>query len=228
MKTTIITIMSLLFISGSLVSAQSRFGVSFTAAPTYSYANATQTVYLPAIYVPSSPVGSIDPVPVEWSSRSHAWGYVVGGMLHYQLAPNWSASTGLWYNQSYTSGIDPLPYTTTPTQTHSYGFQAPLFVNYRLGDKRLAPYFSVGVLANFRQRTSAQYDFGSGLTDVTFRSGKAVTCRAVLGAGISYKLNPHLSLIAQPLLIWSFKPNGNYTQYLSYQLNGQTQLVYSF
>jgi hypothetical protein len=228
MKTTIALISGLLLVSATLVSAQHRFGLSITAAPTYAYANSTQTIYLPAVYVPSAPAGSTDPVPVEWSSKNHAWGYVVGGMLHYRFSSNWSASTGLWYSHSRTNGITPLPYTTTPTQTHSYGLQAPLLINYRPGDRRLSPYFSVGGLANFRQRTSAQYDFGSGLTDVTFRSGKAVTYRPVLGAGIAYRLNPHLSLIAQPLLIWNVKPNGNYTHYTSYQVNGQTQLVYSF
>lgn len=217
-----------MLLSMASVSAQSRFGFSITAAPTYSYANSTQTVYLPAVYVPTAPPGSTDPVPVVWSSNNHAGGYVVGAMLHYQFSPKWSVSTGLWYNHSQINGIDSLPYTETPIRTSSHGLQVPLFVNYRLNNNRLSPYFSVGGLASFRQRTQATYEAGAGFSTLSFFSGKAVSYRPVLGAGISYRINSHLSLLAQPILIWNFKPKGDFSEYTSYQINGQTQLVYSF
>ncbi|WP_169521807.1 outer membrane beta-barrel protein [Spirosoma spitsbergense] len=229
MKTTIALIGSLLLVSVTLVSAQHRFGLSITAAPTYSYANATQPSY-----VASTMNGSAVLESVILSTKTQAWGYVVGGMIHYQLTPNWSVSTGLWYNYSRTTSLsistsDPiLTLTQLPARTSSHGLKIPLFINYRLTSNRLSPYFSVGGLASFRQRTRVEYEPGSGQSDFEFLSGKAVTYRPVLGAGIAYRLNPHLSLIAQPLLIWNVKPNGNYTHYTSYQVNGQTQLVYSF
>ena len=228
MKTTVYLTLGLLLLTGSLVSAQSRFGFSITAAPTYAYTNSTQTVYLPAGIVPTAPAGSLEPVPVVWSAKVTSWGYAMGGMMHYRFSPNWSASTGLWYNQSRTSIIGSFPYAATPARTSSHGLQVPLFINFRPGDKRLSPYFSVGGLASFQQYTTSQIDFGSGPTEVTFRSGKSVAYRAVAGAGVSYRFNPHLSLVAQPLLIWNFKPNGSFSKYTSYQINGQTQLVYSF
>ena len=228
MKTTIYATLVLALLSTASVLAQSRFGISISAAPTYSYANSTQTVYLPAGAVPTAPVGSIGAVPVVWSIKTTAWGYVLGGMIHYQFTPNWSASTGLWYTHSQRSSIDSLPYTITPIRTRIHGLQIPLFVNYRLTSKRLSPYFSAGGLASFRQRSQATYEAGSGLSTLSFFSGKSVSYQAVLGAGISYRLNTHLSLIAQPMLIWNFRPKGDISQYTSYQINGQTQLVYSF
>lgn len=105
------------------------------------------------------------------------------------------------------------------------------FSPYQKGAKflRLSPYFSAGALANIRQFTILRPEAGSGLSDVKLLFGKsAVTYKAVLGAGIAYKINTHLSLIAQPLLIWNFKPNGSYEHFVSYQVNGQTQLLYSF
>ena len=228
MKTTIALIGSLLLLSVTLVSAQHRFGFSVTAAPTYSYANSTQTIYLPAVYVPSAPVGSTDPVPVDYSSKTQTWGYVTGIMAHYTFTPNWSVSTGFWYNRFSTDGIFPFAPGNVSARYITQILQVPLLANYRSSQKRLSPYFSAGVLASFLQPTIFRPEAGSGLDDAKVRFDQSVKYRAMLGAGISYRLNPHVSLIAQPMLIWNFKPKGDFSHYVSYQVNGQTQLVYWF
>lgn len=149
-------------------------------------------------------------------------------MGHYALTTNWSVSTGFWYNRSSTDGIFPFAPGSIPARYITRILQIPLLLNYRSSQKRLSPYFSAGALASFLQPTIFRPESGSGLDDAKVRFDQSVKYRAVLGAGISYQLNPHLSFIAQPLLIWNFKPSSNYTHFVSYQLNGQTQLVYSF
>lgn len=228
MKTTISLTVSLLLLVTPLVSAQHTFGFSITAAPTFSYANTTQTVYLPAVYLPTAPVGSTDPVPVTLSNKIHSWGYLAGVMIHYTFTPNWSASTGFWYYRSSRNGIFPFAPGDIPACYITRILQIPLLLNYRSNQKQLSPYFSVGALASFLQPTIFRPESGSGLDDAKVSFNESVTYRAVLGAGISYRFNSRLSLIAQPLLVWNFKPNDTYSHYTSYQVNGQTQLLYSF
>jgi outer membrane receptor protein involved in Fe transport len=228
MKTPIILTISLFLLSATLVSAQHRFSVGITAAPTYAYSNTTQTIYLPALYVPGTPSGSTDPVPFISSGKISSTGYLAGAMLQYQFTPNWSVSTGLWYNYSSTKRIDLIFPGDIPNRITSHSLQIPLLINYRSSQKRLSPYFSVGSLANLSQHTSIQYASSSGVGDINFISGKSIAYRAMLGAGIAYRLNQHLSLFAQPMLIWNVKPSGTYSHYVSYQINGQMQLLYSF
>ena len=52
--------------------------------------------------------------------------------------------------------------------------------------------------------------------------------RPVVGAGIAYRVNTHVSLLVQPMLIWQFRPANDYDHFVAYQLNALTQLVYSF
>ena len=229
MKTIRYLLIGLLMLSTSLVSAQSHFSISVTAAPTYGHNNSTQTIYLPAGIVPSAPAGSTDPVPFTFSNETQTIGYVAGVMAHYQFTPDWSVSTGFWYNRSGTNGIYPFDPGSIPSRIISQNFQVPLFLNYRSGQRRLSPFFSVGALANFRRPTLYRPDASSGISDTKVLFGTSTaTYRAVLGAGISYRINPHLSLIAQPMLLWNFKPKGNFEHFVSYQINGQTQLVYTF
>jgi outer membrane receptor protein involved in Fe transport len=213
MKTPIILTISLFLLSATLVSAQHRFSVGITAAPTYAYSNTTQTIYLPALYVPGTPSGSTDPVPFISSGKISSTGYLAGAMLQYQFTPNWSVSTGLWYNYSSTKRIDLIFPGDIPNRITSHSLQIPLLIN---------------SLANLSQHTSIQYASSSGVGDINFISGKSIAYRAMLGAGIAYRLNQHLSLFAQPMLIWNVKPSGTYSHYVSYQINGQMQLLYSF
>ena len=210
----------LLLLSTAFASAQHRFSVSVTGGPVVSHASTKFTILLPD--------QSGQPIPTTFDNRSTITGHLIGLSAHYSFTANWSISTGLWYNRLGTDGTNPFDPITTPARIISQDFQVPFFINYRLGHKRLSPYFSAGALANFRQSTIYRVESTSGQDDIKVRFGKSMNVRAVVGAGIAYQLNSQLALIFQPQLVWHVKPKGDYERYVAYQVNGQCQLMYSF
>lgn len=221
MKTIHCLLTGLLMLSATVGSAQSRFSVSITAAPTYTYFNSHVTLLLPD--------GNGQVVPMEFFAKNSSYGYVTGMMAHYQFTPNWSVSTGFWHNRSGANGTFPFTPGNLPARIILSDSSVPLTVNYRPTTRRLSPYFSIGALGSFRGSTLYKPTDAGGFSDTKVTVGHHfLTVKALLGAGVVYKINSHLSLIAQPMLIWNFKPKGDFSHYVSYQINGQTQLVYSF
>ncbi|GAB4035244.1 outer membrane beta-barrel protein [Spirosoma jeollabukense] len=220
MKTNVYQALILLLITATLASAQSRFALSITGGPVVNHASMMSTVFLP------DQNGQLTSTTID--SRSTTYGHVLGVSAHYSFTPDWSMSTGFWYNRLSMNGTNPFNSTPLPTRIIAQTIQVPLFVNYRPGRKRLSPYFSAGTLANFPQSTIYRDQSNTGQGDLKITFNKKTTFQAVVGAGVAYTLNTHLSLTAQPMLIWRFKPAGDYERYVAYQVNGQLQLMYSF
>lgn len=220
MKTNVYQTLILLLTTATLASAQSRFALSLTGGPVINHASTKLTFLLP------DQNGQL--IPNTFENRATTYGHVLGLSAHYSFTPNWSMSTGFWYNRLSTNGTNPFTSTSSPTRIIGQAVQVPLFVNYRPGRKRLSPYFSAGTLANVPQSTIYRDQSNSGQSDLKITFNKTVTFQAAVGAGVAYTVNNHLSLTAQPMLIWRFKPAGNYERYVAYQVNGQLQLMYSF
>ncbi|CAN5492958.1 hypothetical protein BH09BAC4_BH09BAC4_49290 [soil metagenome] len=219
MKTNVYQTLILLLTTATLASAQSRFALSITGGPVINHASTKLTFLLP------DQNGQL--IPNTFENRATTYGYSIGLLATYAFTPNWSISTGFWYNRLSMNSTNPFNSTPTPTRIISQDYQVPLLLNFRPGQKRLSPYFSVGALANFPRSTLYREEGNSGNSfKILFNTSMDV--RAVVGAGIAYRLNNHLSLTAQPMLIWRFKPAGDYEHYVAYQVNGQLQVMYSF
>lgn len=224
MKTHFVWLLILVSLAFTPVLAQRRFSAAITAAPVLSHSHARQTVFLPD---PANPGGP--PIENTFDVRSTVGGYKAGVSVQYNLTPAWSVATGLWRYQTSTTGLFPFAPGQVSTRIIASAWQVPLVVNYRPTTRRLSPYFSVGVVGTSRRPTVYKPAEGSGFSETRVLFGKkAVSFQALVGAGVAYRLNSHVSLTLQPQLIWQFRPSGNYQQYTSYQINGQTQLVYSF
>ncbi len=155
------------------------------------------------------------------TSQILASGYSIissfGLTAHYQFATQWDVSVGALYYRDTNYNKSPKgPYGNFGPFT-SKGWQLPLLVNYRLTDRRLSPYFSIG---------------GIFASSNTFTE-RPITTDGVVGVGLSYRLNAGLSLLVQPTASYGFYRPANdayytLTQYSSYSLGLQTQLVWSF
>ena len=225
MKTNLYYLLGALLLISAATSAQSRFSLSVTGGPVVNHASARYNILLPD----TSPGLGGQTIVTTVDNQSTQGGYSIGLSAIYAFTPHWSISTGFWYNQLSMNGTNPFDGGNTPARIISRNFQVPLLINYRLTSNRLSPYFSLGSLANFRRSTIFRSETSTGPEEGRVLFGKsAADYRAVVGAGVVYQLNKHLSLIAQPLLIWRFKPAGDYERYVAYQVNGQIQLMYSF
>jgi Outer membrane protein beta-barrel domain len=224
MKIRIIYAFCVLVLAQTSVAAQSRISVGITAAPVVNYSNIRQHILLPDYTNPGG-----QPIDNVLGSRSTTGGYVVGTSIQYNFTPAWSIASGFWLYQTRRTGTFPFTPGNLPSRIISNTFQVPLLLNYRSGTRRLSPYFSVGVVGSSNRSTLFKPVEGTAFskTRVVFNR-KAVTIQALVGAGVAYRITPHVSVTVQPLLIWHFRPSGNYDHYTAYQVNGQTQLLYTF
>lgn len=211
---------SALFASTLAANAQSRVGISFNLAPVYGYANTQRDL------------GLLDykgqPLPAVISSQSTQMGYSLGIMGHYSWHPRWSLSTGVWMR--YLRAERPTIQVPINIDVASYGYrgrniQLPLLINYQLFTNRLRPYFSVGLLTNFRSKTYLEAGPDQEIAVVVGK--RDITFLPTLGAGLRYRLNHHFSLVGQPTVKFVL-PEYEYIRYRSYELSFQTQLLYTF
>ena len=140
-----------------------------------------------------------------------------GLTARYRFNPRWDVSIGALYYRDANYNKSPQGPYGDFAPFISKGWQLPLLVNYRLTDRRLSPYFSTGVIF---ARSS------------TF-TGRPITTDGVVGVGLIYRLDAGLSLLVQPTASYSFyRPASDavytLTQYSSYSLGLQTQLIWSF
>lgn len=192
------TILLFLISTASLL-AQGKFSV----APSYwfnygNYSYKTHSVY----------------DGLDTKSSGNSTGSSVGLTAHYNFSQKWDLSVGAFYNKTIshlkTSQIDDIRLAT------EY-IQFPVLINYRLSDRRLAPYFSAGAI--FEKSKSAN-------------SGPIRTS-AALGVGLDYKINSRLSWLIQPTASYLlYKPDNTtlyqFNNYNSYRIGIQTQLLIHF
>lgn len=141
----------------------------------------------------------------------------LGLTARYHVTPQWDVSMGVFYysNTDYIKRPQ-SPYGESEPFT-SKGGQLPVLVSYQLTNRRLSPYFSAGViLAKSKTFTKAPLK-----TD------------GVVGVGLQYRLDSGLSLLLQPTASYAFKrPVSDaffqFTNYTSYSLGLQTQLIWRF
>ncbi|MFD2569221.1 outer membrane beta-barrel protein [Spirosoma soli] len=218
MKILLCSVLSIISLFSLQAHAQRRFSISVTGAPAYSYTDFTGTVLIPGTN------GQF--VPTTLTSESAFFGVSVGAMASYRFSREWSLSTGLWYDRLTQTKPDPSPVSADAKIIMS-SLKIPVLFNYKPFTTRLAPYFTVGGLINQAQPTRLINVLAPN-TDESILFASSATYRAVLGAGVTYRINNHFSVIVQPMLLYRFRPNRTYERFVSYQLNGQTQLVYTF
>lgn len=200
MKVTLL--LTLLFsVSVTLLSAQSRVSI----APTYWF-NYNPYSYQLAI------IGTVSTVRSQISQYNLVSS--LGLTARYQVSPHWDVSTGvLYYSQkAYINipSVGSVPFTST-------GWQLPLLLNYRLTTRRLSPYFSAGVL----------FAKSKTFTQAPIRTD------AIVGVGVDYRFNSNWSLLVEPTANYSFERLVNedtfqYSNYRSYSIGVQTQLIWHF
>lgn len=204
--------------------SQPKLSLSLQLAPTYAHGDSRVIFPFPdqATQLPTT----------ELISVSNGLTYSVGVAARYGLTAKWSVSTGLWATHTVLTKADysqnGIQFTIRYQYNHPFTnlYRAPLLIHYQSSTKRLSPYFSIGATFDFRGITYVDLSGNGELIPVKF--GKALVVTPLVGAGLRYSLNKHLSLIAQPTLQYSVDPHPTYSYFHFYQLSLQTQLMYSF
>lgn len=142
-----------------------------------------------------------------------------GLAARYHFTPHWDVSLGgLYYrNTSYLTVTSSFIQQGELTPFTSEGGQLLVLVNYRLTERHLSPYFSTGaVFAKSKTFTEAP-----------------IKTDGVVGIGLDYRFHSRLSLLLQPTASYTFsKPVSDayyqFTDYTSYSIGLQTQLIWRF
>ncbi|AQG79102.1 outer membrane beta-barrel protein [Spirosoma montaniterrae] len=223
MKTRFPLLFSLLCVCVAPTFAQKRFSVGVVAAPAFNYSHTNLTFTAP------NQNGQL--VSTDFDQRSSGWAAIVGASADYAFTPRWSVSTGIWFSQSRSKQPYSFGSANTSARVISSGWAVPLLVNYRFSDRRFSPLVSVGIQGSFGGSTVFKPEAGSSFREFRINFGNELTVQPLLGAGIAYRLTERWSLMAQPLLVWRFRPQGDqfirYNRTVSYQLQGQVRLMYS-
>lgn len=201
--------------------AQGKFSLSISGAPTYSYSNVRRDVLV--LGIGGSPV-----LLPDFTTKTKGYGYTVGVMGRYEFVPRWSVSTGVWmsYNRTEPPNFPPnTPGDLLVGQSHSHHYQVPLLVNFQSSTRRLSPYFSAGVLLNFRSPTYLNIGNNQELSLRLDRND--ITVVPTVGVGAIYRITNHLSLAVQPTFNY-YLPQGTYSSYFSGRASLQTQVFYTF
>ncbi len=157
--------------------------------------------------------GSTTQTPVSGYSLVSSFGLTA----RYHFTPKWDVSVGAFYFRSTNHVKSPQGPYGAFTPFTSEGWQLPVLVNYRLTSHRLSPYFSAGAVFT-RNKTF---------------TGRPITTDGVVCVGLNYRIDSGLSLMLQPTTSYSFyRPASDafytFTQYSSYSLGLQTQLIWRF
>lgn len=207
----------------SPVLGQSRWAVSINVAPTYAHSDSKMVFPLANSTIPASFTQIV--------TRSHTLGYSFGLMGYYAFSPTWSVSAGIWATQFVSVkgdfDVDAEHMTLNNTNKHpfEYAYKVPVMINYKSSRKRLSPYFSAGVSADFR--STSYVDLGGG-QEVPLKFGKPVVFTPLLGIGAIYQLKPQVAFVLQPILQYNLQAHPSYVYYHAYQLSLQAQVNYRF
>ncbi|AUD04095.1 porin family protein [Spirosoma pollinicola] len=155
--------------------------------------------------------------PTQILASGHSIISSFGLTARYRFNPRWDVSVGALYYRDANHNKSPLGPYGELAPFISKGWQLPLLVNFRLTDRRLSPYFSTGII--FARSN-------------TF-TARPVTTDGIVGVGLIYRFDAGLSLLVQPTASYGFyRPSSDavytLTQYSSYSLGLQTQLIWSF
>lgn len=173
---------------GIAANAQSRLAAGLTFAPYSSYNGKSLDIDVPFRY---------------------SVGVAVGAQAQFNLTSKWSLSSGLWYERaSVKTGTD---FYGTASVTSQRYLTIPLWLNFRLNERKVAPYFTAGLL----------------MTKIMAERG--LTTRPHLAAGLSYRMIPELTLNLQPAFtIGANSKSESLLTSTNRQLSLQAQLLYNF
>jgi len=173
--------------------------------------------YLPVRSQPRVSVGPLlalfssyagEPRDFEASFR-YSTGISVGLQAQYDFSKKWALASGLWYETASVKAGDGILSATYRTNQHNIAI--PLLLNFRPADRLVSPYFSAGTLL------------------VTKQEERGLTAKALFAAGLSYQINPQLTLHVQPALTLGANSKPDRAIYPSNrQLSLQAQLLYHF
>ena len=197
------TVLLLLMSTASLL-AQSKFSL----APTYSFNYGIYSYQLRAVYD-----GSIK------DFSGHSTGSSIGLTARYHFDQRWSLSVGALYDKSVSHLKTPTSDDVRLPATEEFRF--PVLVNYRLSNRRLAPYLSAGAF------------FAKDKKDKLDDPLRTTRTHALLGIGVDYKINSKLSWLLQPTASYMLTKPANqlpfqFASYNSYWIGLQTQLLIHF
>ncbi len=196
---------------------QSKLSVSVVASPNFHYLNTKFTEIL------SDGSGAIKPFDVH--VKQNGSGYSAGVAVNYWFSKQWSVATGIMLNSvdyqepTVTTNPNGVQFLTIASTIRS--FQVPLTVNYRTSTKRLSPYLSAGALTSLH--SVRIFEGGSKSSNTV----EKIRPHPMMGVGLDYQLNRHVSLIAQPTFVY-FLPYKKAISYKNYQMGLQAQLLYRF
>lgn len=221
----------LLVTTSTLGFGQGRFSISATLSPTQRKLDYR--------------TGIQDSSPNSYGTTIIAkdQGGTLGLTATYQFHPNWSVSSGLWYNRSTgyqdfqafrnneAVGAEPTRRTTLNT------VQLPVLINFSPSKHRFSPYLSTGLVFNMNYRSKIGNYFNSTVEPAITHSSQ-INTHILLGLGAQYRINPRVSLIVQPTALYKldYLGQGSAPAYASHysrrvrdwQLGVQAQLKYTF
>jgi len=205
------------------VFAQDKLSVSATFSPAF-----THTAYNQFYLFPDSDGQVVDPVFLDGGKGS--FGYSAGVTVYYTYTSGWSVATGLWYHyQAIKTDRLALAGAGT-TSVHNRGLRIPILLNYRSSDNKLSPYYSFGPLIDFplSARVIANRE-GESTQHLRLAAESGPIFSVLLGAGGVYQINSKIALTVQPTFTYHLgRLGGARTNFRTYELGLQTQLIYTF
>ncbi|MPR37023.1 hypothetical protein [Salmonirosea aquatica] len=170
--------------------------------------------------VQSQPTVSMGPLLAPFSSYAgeprqpdasfrYSTGIALGLQAQIDFTKKWSITSGFWYETASVKAGDGI--FSSAYRINQRNIAIPLLLNFRPADRKVSPYFSGGTLL------------------VSKREEQGLIARLLLAAGLSYRINTHLTFNVQPALTLGAPSKLDRTLYPSNrQLSLQAQLLYQF
>lgn len=157
-----------------------------------------------------SPFSSYAGEPRDYEAPSrYSTGISLGVQAQYDFTEKWSLASGLWYETASVKAGDGI--FSNAYRIPQRTIAIPILLNFRPAKRKVSPYFSGGTVL------------------VTKQEERGLTAKALLAAGLSYRINPLLMLNVQPALTLGANSKSDRLVYpTNRQLSMQAQVLYHF
>lgn len=224
MNRTLYALLSSLLLMAQPGRSQSGLSLSATVSPFY-----TQTRYDRQYLYPDSDGQVVEPIYLDGARGST--GYAAGLSLRYPYAPGWSVGTGVWYQQLAFRQARASAAGEGSTTVRSRTVRIPLLLNYQsAASRRLSPYYSMGLLLDFPLMSRVVVTRGSDPTQrLRLQTEPGPVFWGMVGAGVSYRANPHFSVVVQPVATYKLGRFGGARTFVrTIEAGLLTQVQYAF